>query len=451
MNNDYTPDKAPDDYDEDLGYEDDEDLDDLDDDLEDDETESFVDCMKKHNTDIHKLRAEYKKFSEWYNGMLIEIGCTMNKKPVVCRTLTQYIDSAGCSEDTAKLWSVCMSDHSDFIFDDDSEPFDEEYVLYNYMLLSDCVEDLMLRLKKERYYRKCFLELSEKITFCDKYCVDIDLSHFYNTFYEESDPEKDFIMDNLSYVTEKVIRSPELSQIMPVVFTALFIRYPKKMYETQGFEPNFKKLLRHMDYNIENDNGKNIDNFYRQLNMYNTFRTYFSCCDPMLCDAGFAAISNITSCEMIMWEDYPEMILPIRDEFSYRYFDCFPGGYMENPFFTSAKISLRKLESFESRDEQMPPKCQIIANADRYIREHKDISERYYQLICKNETDKCLPLVTEVINNSEIQQDYISPKIVAYAYTSIMTCIMNNISDIIKGEMLDAADKIKEWYYNELT
>ncbi|MGN1416927.1 MAG: hypothetical protein ACI4XF_08790, partial [Oscillospiraceae bacterium] len=165
----------------------------------------------------------------------------------------------------------------------------------------------------------------------------------------------------------------------------------------------------------------------------------------------FAAISNITSCEMIMWEDYPEMILPIRDEFGYRYFDCFPCGYMENPFFTSAKISLRKLESFESHDEQMPPKCQIIANADRYISEHKDISERYYQLICKNETDKCLPLVTEVINNSEIQQDYISPKIVAYAYTSIMTCIMNNISEIIKGEMLDAADKIKEWYYNELT
>ena len=66
-----------------IEYEDDEDLDDFDDDLEDDETESFDVCMKKHNTSIHKLRAEYKKFSEWYNGMLSEIGCTINKTKTI--------------------------------------------------------------------------------------------------------------------------------------------------------------------------------------------------------------------------------------------------------------------------------------------------------------------------------------------------------------------------------
>ncbi|MGN0692911.1 MAG: hypothetical protein ACI4K7_11230 [Oscillospiraceae bacterium] len=67
--------------------------------------------------------------------------------------------------------------------------------------------------------------------------------------------------------------------------------------------------------------------------MYSAFRTYFSCCDTMLCDAGFAEISYITRCQMLMWEDYPYVILPVRDGFSYRFFDCFPGGYMENPFF----------------------------------------------------------------------------------------------------------------------
>lgn len=74
------------------------------------------------------------------------------------------------------------------------------------------------------------------------------------------------------------------------------------------------------------------------------------------------------------------------------------------------------------------------------------ISERYYRLILAHETDKCLPIITDVISASEIQSDSIAPKNVDCAYISIMTCIMNSVSEVIREEMLDTADKLMQWY-----
>lgn len=115
---------------------------------------------------------------------------------------------------------------------------------------------------------------------------------------------------------------------------------------------------------------------------------------------------------------------------------------MENPFFILPNVSLRRLEKFEYDDEKLPLKCQIIANVDRYIREHKEISERYYRLILAHEIDKCLPIITDVINASEIQSDSIKPKNVDCAYINIITCIMNSVSEVISEELLDTADKL---------
>ncbi|MGN0692910.1 MAG: hypothetical protein ACI4K7_11225 [Oscillospiraceae bacterium] len=52
----------------------------------------------------------------------------------------------------------------------------------------------------------------------------------------------------------------------------------------------------------------------------------------------------------------------------------------------------------------------------------------------------------DVINASEIQSDSIAPKNVDCAYISIMTCIMNSVSEVIREEMLDTADKLMQWY-----
>lgn len=52
----------------------------------------------------------------------------------------------------------------------------------------------------------------------------------------------------------------------------------------------------------------------------------------------------------------------------------------------------------------------------------------------------------DVINASEIQSDSIAPKNVDCAYISIMTCIMNSISEVIRKEMFDTADKLMQWY-----
>lgn len=428
-----------------------DDFDDFDDDIDDDETNSFENVMKAHSTDVGKLRIAYNKFSEWYNGMLSEINCPGTQKALVCSSLIRYINSSGPNDDTAKLWAVCIADHSDMVFEgDEDSKNDEEYLLYNYMLLSDEVESVMLRLKKEKYYTRSFLELANNITFADKPCVDFDLADFYESFNANSDPDEP-IRDNIKFAAEKIIRSPELSKIMPVAFTALFTRYQKKMYSSQGYEPNFTKLLRRMEYGIDRDNGKNIESFCRQLNMYKSFRHYFDCCDKNLCDAGFAAISNITACEMIMWEDYPELTLPVCDEYRYRYFDCFPNGYLDNPYFTGQNVSYRKLDKFEYKDNLMPARCRIIENAEKYIRSDASVSERYMELIRRNETSKCTKLINDVIENSEIQTDRITTENAIYAYTSIVGCIMNDLSERIKRDMLDAAKTIEEYYFNTLT
>ena len=52
----------------------------------------------------------------------------------------------------------------------------------------------------------------------------------------------------------------------------------------------------------------------------------------------------------------------------------------------------------------------------------------------------------DVINASEIQLDSIAPKNVDCAYISIMNCIMNSVSEVIREEMLDTADKLMQWY-----
>lgn len=341
-----------------------------------------------------------------------------------------------------------MSEGSDFIFGGSPDD-DEEDILYSLMMLSDNVPALMYRLKNERIFRNRYLKLTDSISFGDKPCADIDLLGLYNALCsgEENDS---YINDNLQFAAEKIICSPELSQIMPVVFTALFTRYPKKMYETKGFEPNFKKLLRHIDYNIEKNNGKNIRSFYNQLDMYASFRKYFDSCDPLLCDMGFAEISNITECEMIYWYDYPDITIPVRNEYSINPFLAFADIFEENPFFTSKKVGIVKQNKFEAEDGQRPPKYRIIENADKYIREHKEIREQYYRLICREETDKCVPITMDVIQNFGINADMIPSKDIKYACSAILGSIMDNISRDIKEEMLDTGDKIMKWYEGSL-
>lgn len=99
----------------------------------------------------------------------------------------------------------------------------------------------------------------------------------------------------------------------------------------------------------------------------------------------------------------------------------------------------------------MPARCRIIENAEKYIRSDASVSERYMELIRRNETSKCTKLINDVIENSEIQTDRITTENAIYAYTSIVGCIMNDLSERIKRDMLDAAKTIEEYYFNTLT
>ncbi len=434
MNNNYTDDF--DDIDNDLDEEPDEEFDDS-------GIETFSERMTRHNTDISKLRREYKQFSGWFNGMITEIGAECRHKAFICRALTNYINSHTKDSDTAKMWCVCISEHSDFIFENPAD-VEEEYALYNFMALADDIDSIMKRLETEDTYAEEFRRLSENITFGEKPCFEYNFEPFFDAFVSTADPDDTALTDNLKFAADRIIRSPELSKIMPVVFYALFMRYSSKMYKTEGFEPNFSKLLRYKEYIIDKDNGKNIANFYQYTNLYNVLRSQFDCCNGMLCDAGFAAISNITKCELIMWEDYPAIVRPIEVETACGYFSCFPGGYNDNPYFSANDININYIDSYYNYDNALPKKCRVIENAEKYISEHEEISERYLKLIQNSETEYCMPLIMDIINDSEINPGFIKPGHVGLAYTEIMNCVMEDISRRAKAGLISVIGKLKE-------
>ena len=102
-------------------------------------TETFEEQMKKHETDISRLRAEYRSFMIWYDGMLKLIEAKRNSKVVVCIALMKYIINFIRDDDAAKLWCICMSEHSDFVFENPME-VDEVYVLGSYMCLMEDIQ-----------------------------------------------------------------------------------------------------------------------------------------------------------------------------------------------------------------------------------------------------------------------------------------------------------------------
>lgn len=415
-------------------------------------TETFEEQMKKHETDISRLRAEYRSFMIWYDGMLKLIEAKRNSKVVVCLALMDNILPVLRDDDIAKLWCICMSEHSDFVFENPME-VDEVYVLGSYMCLMEDIQIMTAKLRTEQNYKQKFHDLTDNFTLKNDFQAGADNSQ--NTedaesiirVFSDNTNKSSIIRDNITYLCDIIAQSPELSQIAPVVLYAVTTKYQKKMTESTGFEPNLKKALEYKEFIIDRDNGKNIANFCQHLKTYRTFRQH-SDCDKALCDIGFSELSNIVKCNLLKWKDYPMINRPVQVEAEGSKFSCFPGGYKDNPYYSDNDIDMKYLNSYEALDQSLPKKKKVLQTAAVYISKHEEIAEKYIKMIENDETDKCVSLILEIINKSGIDAAQIKPTHVNIAFSCIMQLVLEDIDRRVKREMIRYADVIMNWYEN---
>ena len=414
------------------------------DDLEDEkfETESFESRIERYGLTANELRKSYSDFTEWYQKMLDRIKPENSHKAVACTAFLRYIEQNGADDDIIGLWCVYMSENSDFIFDTDSEN-DMQYKLYNYMELKNDIERSFYRIKNEDRLKKEFSELVENISFSNDFSGGSDIKRLYHVFSIDVGLDGECLEDNLNYISGQVNHSKELSRISPLVYYRMFTHYRKKFLESRDFEPNFKNVLRQMDYAITEDNGKNIDTFYEHLQIYtlichcldeSTYNKYF-------CDVGFSVMSNIPECDLIPWEDFPEFTRPLKNELEYNYFSCFTLGLSENPVLVGADVHQDDIVNFEYFDEEKPKLIRIFEKIRPYISGHPDIADRYIELLKTGETKKCMPLVLDVLNNFGVDAKFIDPNIMDIVNAVIMQEIMEFIDDRIKKNMIGTMKK----------
>ena len=409
---------------------------------EDFDVESFESRIERYGLTANELRSSYSDFTEWYRKMLDRIKAENSQKAVACTVLLQHIEQNGADDDIIGLWCVYMSENSNFLFDRDGEN-DMQYKLYNYMELKNDIDEFFYRIKNEDRLKKEFSDLIENISFSNDFSGGSDIRRLYHTFSIDVGLDGECLEDNLNYISGLVNCSKELSRITPLIYYSMFSRYRKKLLESRDYEPNFKNVLRHMDYAISEDNGKNIDTFYEHLQIYtlickcldeSSYNKYF-------CDTGFSVMSNIPECDLIKWTDFPEFIRPLKNELEYNYFSCFPEGYFDNPVFVGADVHPDDMDNFEYFDKEKPKPIRILDKIRPYISGHPDIADRYIELLKTGETKKCMPFVLEVLNNSGVDTRFIDPDIMDIVNAFIMQEIMTFIDDRIKKSMIGVMQK----------
>ena len=156
----------------------DEDIVDLEDD--DEPCEDLDQRMKRLGYDLGTLEKEYQSFTEWLNGSapnVIQKG--RNKaanKLRMCLYVIKMMKAGDLADDIVKLWCICFSDNSDFIFDVSSDP---AYCLFNFMGLKEDFETYTKRLTTERAAIDKAKALIENFTFADKPCIEFDEQELY--------------------------------------------------------------------------------------------------------------------------------------------------------------------------------------------------------------------------------------------------------------------------------
>ncbi len=400
------------------------------DDLENDGA-SFEDMMKEYGKGINELRREYKAFKSEYDDTLNRLAPKACGKLFLCRSLCGELRTNGSDKALDKMWCICVSENSDFLFDTET---DEQYILQNYLMLRKDMENYMFRLENEKAYFEKAKALLENITFKEEPVWEFDFDLFFDVFSAAGEFESECLEDNLRAATEKALHSEQLTQLLPLMYYVLFTRYRNKLFDTSGYEPNFSKIFRYVEYKIDEDNGKNIAAFDDHLGFYDAFCSYFKSCDKYLCDCAFSCISNISRCSGAGWEDFKSFTRPLLCTLKDGYFSC----NIENPFLKEDAVSLDDIIGFECDDEERPHKARILPKVRSFIEAHPDISEKFIALAAENRTSECMPLVMEIISGSQISTKLVKPQAAAALNACIIGEVIGYIDRCVKDELTDA-------------
>lgn len=424
----------------DLGY-------DLVDDDEFEDIKSFEDFLKEIGKTEKQVKQEYSEFMLWLEAMRQRLDLKNMQKALFCRKVCSALKNE-YSKDLVRLWCLCFSEYSDFIFEKQDDLNDRDYMEYRIgrcALLSADIDSFIRRLGSESENREKFMCLCKNISYSDKIFLQINFDDFYMIVTEGVGLCGEFLKDNLLYVCEKVSHSKELSQIAPNIFYALFMRYSKKLSDKEGFAPNFKSATRFVEYEVGKNNGKNQGIYVEHIAVYQALCDYFSCCDRNLCDAGFACMSNLCENDSFEWHEFPQLVRPLEIELREKFFSCFPNGLADNPVFAANDIHTGDMIAFEEFYEAAAaPKARIICYVREYLAKCAEPAAEYFTLLENNETDKCMKIIHEIIEKSEISPEFIKPEMSDVVNALIMEEILENISEKVKSEMLDLLTCLKE-------
>ncbi len=411
------------------------------------ENESFEGLLKRIGKLKKQAKQEYSEFMLWLDAMRSRLGLKNMQKTLFCRSLCGELKKE-YSKELARLWCMCFSQYSDFLFEKQGDPSDKDDMEYRIgrcaLLLTD-IDGFMCRLGNESKNRESFLQLRENITYSEEKFLEIDVDDFYIIVTECIGLEGKFLKDNLTYVCDKVSHSKELSQIAPNVFYALLMRYRKKLESTEGFMPNFKSAIRFIEYEINKNNGKNQDIYPVHIVIYNGMCQYFGQCDKEFCDAGFSCMSNLCENDDINWYEFPQLTRPLAAELRDRYFTCFPNGLDDNPVFTANSLSVGDMVAYEdSYEPHTAPKARVICYVRKYLSENIEPPEQYIGLLKNGETEKCMKIIHDIIEKSDVSPEFIKPEMSDVVNAVIMEEVLENVSDRVKAEMLGLLPYLKE-------
>ncbi len=426
--------------------------------LEDDEfhdeliknMESPEDFLKRIGKTKKQIKKEYSEFMLWFEAVRQRFELKNMQKAVFCRSVCKALKSE-YSKDLVRLWCLCLSECSSFLFEKQEDKDSEDYKDYIEDCIWECahllndIDNVMRRLGNESGNRERFMFLRENISYSEETFLQIDTENFYRFVSEGVDLKGEFFKDNLMYACEKISHSKELSEIAPNVFYALLMRYRKKLTNAEGFMPNFKSATRFIKYEIGKNNGKNQDIYMEHIAVYQGMCMYFHDCDRELCDAGFACMSNLCENESFDWYEFPLLTRPLAAELRDRCFTCFLNGLDDNPVYIANDIHSRDMFTYEEfYDVLLAPKAQILCHERAYLAKCSEPAEQYIAMLEKGETDKCMKIVHDIIEKSEICPEFIKPEMSDLVNAIIMDEVLENINEKIKNEMLELIPRLQE-------
>ena len=388
--------------------------------------EYFNSCLKKYDLTYEQVPAFFEEYNERVERLLERISCPCRHRIAVCNALCDYLDDHEPDEDDYFLWSLCLNDNSHLLFDAKSNSRFQQYeVLRWFFYLLDSIEDTRYIYVNQKKAADKFGDLISDISFSNEEVGKIDLPAV-KTVIKKYNIDGICFESNLQNLTDRICHSKTLYTLAPLVYYAALMRYTKKMTDSQDYKMNFHNALRRMEYQINQNNGKNIDKFYEHVNLFYELSQTLCSNDEQkfLCYAGFSAISNICECSLMNW-GYMSYLRPLELQLKDRVFTGFINGLKDNPCFIESTVSMSDIWRFEEYDNTLPRSRKILGKIRTFIYGNLEICNEYLELIRHSRTSECVPIVYKVINGSGIDLSGFDPRMYALVQAVVMEEIMD--------------------------